>query len=216
MAEDHQLAAVEGRLEFPQHLRPEILRQRLHIRRIAGEDHAAMGGDRELPRVVRAGPEIRRHAALPADAATERHALQVALQVVVPLVVNAGEVARVAVRLAADGRAAVCALVDHRVDPALLVARDDDGRVADEGRLVVAGARDLGFERDVVPGRPVKNALHLACVDCLVGVDPVRNLRQVARPHVLALEQHRVAPAGVKCFGATRICCDCLCAHSHC
>src|SRR5262249_6301517 len=52
----------------------------------------------------------------------------------------------------------------------------------------------LGLERHVVPGRSVEDALDLARVDRLVGVDPVGDDGEViAGPHV-ALRQCRILP----------------------
>ncbi len=65
----------------------------------------------QLVQAVLGGLEVGRHAAVDLavllDAAAERHALQVALQRVVPLVVRADELLAVAVALAAELHAAV-------------------------------------------------------------------------------------------------------------
>src|SRR4051812_27395822 len=80
--------------------------------------------------------EVGRHAALHLavllDAAPERHALQVALQRIVPLVVRTGEVLAVAVPLATKAHAAVRADVLDDVEPAVLVAHQDHRALADD------------------------------------------------------------------------------------
>ena len=89
------------------------------------------------------------------------------------------------------------AILDHG-DRAVRRARHDHRRRTDIGADEIARIWDLGLERDIVPGRTVENALDLALVDGLVGVDPVRNLREVAGPDILLVEQDtraRAAPA---------------------
>ena len=186
VAEDLELAAVERRLELAQDLGPEIVRERLHVLRIGREHHAAVGRDVELAQAVLVRLEIRRHAALAGDAAAERHADEVALQIVGPLVIGADEFLGVAAELAAELGGAVRAAVLEHVDRAVLGARHHDRRRAHIRADEVAGIRHLGFERHVVPGAAVEDPFHLALVDVLVGVDPVGNDGEiVAGPHVL-------------------------------
>jgi hypothetical protein len=128
---------------------------------------------------VRRVLEIRGHAAADAavlpDAAPERHALQIALEVVVPLVVRAGEIARVAGLHAAERHAAVRAHVLDDVQRAIQRAGEDDRPLADRRALEVAGRRHLGLEPDVAPVPRVEEALELAPVDVLARVRVVRD-----------------------------------------
>jgi len=71
--------------------------------------------------------------------------------------------------LEADHRALVGAAVDQRVDAVLGVADDDHRGVADLGGLERAGVRQLGLERQEVPGRAAEDALLLTAIDRGVG-----------------------------------------------
>ncbi len=82
------------------------------------------------------------------------------------------------------------AVLDH-ADRAVLRAHNHDRRRTDIRADEVAGIGNFRLERDVVPGRTMENALDLAPVDALVGVDPVRDLGEVAGPDILPVEQHR-------------------------
>src|SRR5713226_3073412 len=84
------------------------------------------------------------------------------------------------------------AVLDH-ADRAVFRARDNHRRRTDIRADEIAGIRNFGLERDVVPGGPMENALDLAPVDVLVGIDPVRNCRQVAGPNILLVEPQSVA-----------------------
>jgi hypothetical protein len=112
------------------------------------------------------------HLAVLLDAAPEGQAHQLALQVVVPLVVGAGEALDVAVALAAEGHAAVRAAVLDDAHRAVGVAHHDHAALADLAAPEVAGARDLALQADVAPVAAVEEALELVAVDRVVGVDP--------------------------------------------
>jgi hypothetical protein len=144
-----------------------------------GEDDAAARRDLELREAVVGRLEVDRHAALHLavllHAAPERHALQVALQRVVPLVVRAGEVLAVAVALAAKAHAAVRADVLDDVDLAILRAHQDHRALADDGALEIAGVRNLGLEADVAPMTLVEEAFELTPMQLLAGVGGERD-----------------------------------------
>ena len=146
-----------------------------------------MAGDGEPAQAVLVGVEIRRHAALAADAAAERNADEIAFEIVGPLVIGADEFLGRSRQLAAEFRGAMGAAVFEHVDRAVLRARHHDRRRPDIGADEIAGIRHLGFERHVVPGVAVEDAFDLALVDELVGVDPIRNDAEiVAGPHIVA------------------------------
>src|SRR5439155_6279854 len=135
-------------------------------------------------------PEAVRHAALAADPAAERDARQIAGEVIAPGVIDAGQpVLGVAALLQADEVAPMGAAVDHRADLAVLAAGHDDRRLAEKGRLVVAGLGKLVGQREVLPSRPEKDAVALGAVDLGVGELPVLHLRIfLFRPFVRPLE----------------------------
>ena len=156
-----------------------------------GEYDAAVRRDIELPEPVFRLVEVLGHSALAADAALERHADQIAVQVIGPLVIGADKLARGAGQFAAElGSAMGAAVLDH-ADRAVLRARDDDWRRTNVRADEVAGIGNLGFERDVVPRWAVKNAFDLTLIDGLVRIDPVGNFGEVARPNILLLEENR-------------------------
>ena len=100
-----------------------------------------MGVHAQAHQIVLAGVEVRPHAALAAHALAEGDAGQLAFEVIDPVVIDAGEFAHIAARLVADERTLVGAAVHQGVDAAIQGAHDDDRRIADKGRLVVAGVR---------------------------------------------------------------------------
>src|SRR3546814_19463488 len=87
-----------------------------------------LGGNAQLGQAVPALVEGLAHATLAAHAAQEGHAVELPLQVVVPLVVNALQAAGFAVALLTHQRAAVRAAVLPDMDVAVLPSGDDDGR----------------------------------------------------------------------------------------
>src|SRR5437763_4628024 len=176
VAEDVELATIEGRLELAQDVRTEILGKRLHLGAVGREHHAAMRADLELGEPVLALLEVARHAALAANPALERDANQITLQIVGPLVIRTDEFVSAAGQLATEFRRPMRAAILHDADGAILRARHNHGRGPDVGADEVARIGNFRLERDVVPGGPVKNALDLARIYRLVGVDPVRNL----------------------------------------
>ncbi|MCY1534757.1 hypothetical protein D9M68_701390 [compost metagenome] len=140
-----------------------------------GEDHAVAAGHGKLGQAVLLRLEVGRHAAIdPAvllDAAAERHADQVALQVVVPLVIRADEFAAVAGPFAAELDAAVGAHVFHYAHLAVVVAQQDDGALAHGGALEIARLGDFGLQAHVAPVRAVEEPVHFALVQRGVRID---------------------------------------------
>src|SRR5215475_5887436 len=119
--------------------------------------------------------ETRRHAALAGDAAAKGDAIEVALEIVTPGMVDAGQVVGMAASLQADEVAAMSAAVNHRVDLAVVPAGDDDRRLPEKRRQVVAGLRQLAAECEVLPGGPEKDAVKLGAIDVGIGEHPVRH-----------------------------------------
>ena len=142
------------------------------------EDEAGELVGAQFPKAMFLEAEAVGHAALAADAAAERDALQIAGEVVIPRMIDAGQAVRgVALALQADEIAAMGAAVEHRMDLAVLAAGDDDRGLAEKGRLVVAGLGQLVGEREVLPARAEKDAVELGLVDVGVGKHPVRDPR---------------------------------------
>ena len=136
---------------------------------------------RSRPQPVLAHVELRPHAALAADAAAERDRRQLAVEPIAPLVIDADVLAGIARLLAPHQRAAMGAAVDEGLDLAVLVAVDDDRRVADPGGAEITGIGDLGLERQVTPRLPAKDPLLLAGVDVGIMIEPVRHPAVVQR-----------------------------------
>ena len=80
-----------------------------------------------------------------------RHTDQSAAIVVRPSVIGASESVRVAAIALAYGVAAMHASVEHQVDFAVVVARDDYRLHPDLARYIVAGLRNLTLMSDVYP-----------------------------------------------------------------
>jgi len=163
MAEDRKASAVECCVELAQDFGAEIIGERFHVLGVSRENDAAMCGHVQTRQTVRGHVEIGGHAALAGDASAERYGAQRAVQFVGPLMIWADEFADVAGELAAEFCPAVGATVLHDVDRAILAARDDHRRGADVGADEVARVRDLGFQRDVVPGAAVEDARDSRC-----------------------------------------------------
>ena len=167
-------------MEDFQVLGAEVVLERAHRAAERGEDGAVVR--RHLERRERVGGKIEllRHSPFAAQAAAERDAGELTAQVVGPAVVRTGERRRrrMAEGFAAELGAAMRAAVLEGVDRAVLVAREHDRRRPDVRAAEVARLRDLGLEADVVPRRAVEDAVDLALVDLLAGIDPGRDPRQ--------------------------------------
>ena len=101
------LAAVEGRLELLEHLRPEVILKRFHIVEVGSKHDTAVSRNIEPTQSMLSVVEVGRHAALSVDAASEWNAGEIALKVVGPLMVGADEFFYVAAELAAELRGAM-------------------------------------------------------------------------------------------------------------
>src|SRR5262249_7887318 len=119
----------------------------------------------------------------------------IAFEVVAPGVVDAGQIVSMAAPFQTHQIAAMGAAVNHRVDLAVLRARNDDRRLAEKGRQVVARLRQLAGERQILPGRAEKDPAELCLIDLGVAEHPVRHARiAFGRPFELLL--HRGPPSG--------------------
>ena len=181
--EHHGLAVAEHASDAAGDLFAKIIWQRGRVGAEGAVDEAADGLHPQLARAVVGDLEIRRHAALALDALLEGHARQVALQIIGPGVVDAGEaLGCLALVVEADQRAAMGAAVLEGVDLARPVARDHHGGVAHEGGAPVAGVRHIAFKAQETPRRALKNPLLLLRVDVLALEGPEGHARQAFGP----------------------------------
>src|SRR5690348_6876614 len=67
------------------------------------------------------------------------------------------------------------AAVDHCMDLAVLTAGNDDRRLAEECRFVIARFGQFVLEREILPGRTEEDAVALSAVNLRVGKHPVRH-----------------------------------------
>ncbi len=172
-AEDAQRPAEIARDEL-RHLGAEIALDRCDVVAKRAEHHAAECLDLQRLEPMVLGLEIARHAALPADAVAEGDAAQAAVEVVVPGVIDAAQARDVVLLLQAHQRALVGATVHHRVDRAIVVARDHHRRLSDGRGAIVARIGDLDLEAEKAPHRPAEDALLLERVDLRIGEQPER------------------------------------------
>ena len=179
VAQHHQLAAVEQAVKVFQDGRAHEVFERLHGRVKRREHHAAARGHFQGREAMVLGVKVGGHAAVDlavlAHAAPERHALQVALEAVAPLVVGADKLFLVAMALAAKLHAPVGADVLDHMDLAVSGARHDDRALTHHRALEIAGVRDLGLQAHIAPVAFVKKALQLLLVPVFVGVHGKRN-----------------------------------------
>src|SRR5689334_20221230 len=70
------------------------------------------------------------------------------------------------------------AAVLERVHRPVLVARDDDRHFAEARAAISVGAGQLRFQAQEIPGGAAEDALLLARVEFLVGIDPVGHPRE--------------------------------------
>ena len=147
VAQHHQLAAVEQAVKVLEDGRAHEIFERLHVVVKRREDHTATRGHFQGREAVVFGVKVGGHAAvdfavLP-HTTPKRHALQIALEGVAPLVVRADKLFFVAVALAAKLHAPVGADVLDHMDLAVSCTRHDDRALAHHGAFEIAHVRDL-------------------------------------------------------------------------
>ena len=141
IAQKCELAAIKHPVKVAADGGAEVLFKRRHIVVKAGEYCAAARRNFQLGQAVGFEVKVSRHAADGAaillQTTPERHALQIALEVVIPLVVRAHQLGFVALALPAKRHAPVSATVFHHVDAAVFVADQNDGAFANLGAFEV-------------------------------------------------------------------------------
>src|SRR6202000_3155938 len=148
-------------LDESRHVGAEIGLHIFHVFGKAAENHSAEYLDLERLQPMLADVEILGHAAVAAQAVSERNALQSAVKLVIPGMVDTGEARDVVFLLQADQRALVRTAIDHCVDLAVAITGDNDRHFTHGRGLVVAGIGDLDFEAEIIPGLAAENALLL-------------------------------------------------------
>src|SRR6266852_2450885 len=156
----------------------DVALERRRLVRERREHQAAEDLDAELSRRLALRVGVPGHAALALDATAERDRSEVALQVVGPVVIDAGDLFRVAAVRETQERTAVRAAVLEAADGTGFVPRRHHRHLAGESGLEVALLRQLGLEPEEIPGVAAVDALLLTAVDVLVLVYPVGNAGQ--------------------------------------
>src|SRR5262245_43108463 len=110
-----------------------------------------------------------------AHAVFEGNGQKIALQVVTPLMIDAGEIGLVAIVFPANHCAAMGTLVDHDVDPIVVVADYNNGGFTDKGRFEIAVIGNFSRQPDIVPNRPAKNAFLFTLIVVAIKIDPIWN-----------------------------------------
>src|SRR6267378_648402 len=147
-------------------------RRRLRERR---EHQAAEDLDAEFSRRMAPRVGVPGHAAFALDATAERDRSEVAPQVVGPVVIDAGDLFRVAAVRETQERTAVRAAVFEAADGTGFVPRRYHRHLARERGLEISLLRQLGLKAEEIPGVAAVDAFLLPGVDFFVLVDPVGN-----------------------------------------
>src|SRR6185312_3971352 len=144
-----------------------------------GKDDAAPGRDLELGQTVLLQLEIGRHPALDAavtlDPAAKWQAQELAGQIVVPLMIGAGEVASISEVVLAELHAAVGTAILNDMDSVVVIADHDDGALTDPGPFEIACSGNLGLETHVKPVTPIEQAFQFASIERGDGIHRVRH-----------------------------------------
>ena len=179
-----EFSAIEQAVKVMQDGGAHEVLQGLHIVVKRCKHHTATGGHLQRGQAVVFGFEVGRHAAIDlaalAHAAPKGHALQLALQVVAPLVVGADQLFAIAVALAHELHAAVGTNVFKHLHLALGIAHHDDRTLAHRGAFEVAHLGHLDLQAHIRPMLLVKKSLHLQLVQGGLGVGGKGNAAGVA------------------------------------
>ena len=121
-------------------------------------------------------PEPFRHPTPATQSAPERHADQVPLHIIFPLMVDTLQLIDVAPGATANQGAPVGATVGHHVNAALPVPGDNHRRVADKGCLEITGVRNLRRQTDERPVITPEDPFLLHLVDSGVREYTIRHM----------------------------------------
>ena len=120
-----------------------------------------------------AGVEIVRQSALALQAVAKGNTLQAPLQIVGPGMVDAIQQLGIALLLEADQSALVNTAVDHGMDIAIFVPRDDDRDFTNRGRLEIAGIGNIDLQAEKIPNRAAKDALLLQRINFRIHIQTI-------------------------------------------
>ena len=165
-AADHLDGLVQHTFDARADLGTQVILDGLDVVAEAAKHQATEVGHAQLARRVVLFAKRLGHTAFAMEALLEGHALERALQVIGPGVVDAGEaLGRFTLVIKADQGAAMGAAVLEGVDLARPIAGDHHRRVAHKGGAPVAGVRHIGLKAQEAPGRSLKNPLLLLRID---------------------------------------------------
>ena len=125
--------------------------------------------------------EIVRHAALALNAPLKRNGGEIALQVVGPVVIDAGQPLDRAAFLDADEIAAMGAAIDHRVEGAGLITHNDNWDIAHHGCLEIAGFGNFTAEAEETPGGALKDLFLLLREDRFIRINGIGDFAEIVR-----------------------------------
>ena len=109
------------------------------------------------------------------DTATERYALQVALERVIPLVIRAHQLFLVAMALTAELHATVGAYVFNDIEFAVHVPCHDNRALTDDGALEITRVRYLSLQAYIGPVAFIEQTIQFFFVDGVIGIGPKGN-----------------------------------------
>ena len=118
----------------------------------------------------------------PADPTLEGDGTEIALQIVAPGMIGAGEILDVAAVLERDQRAAMGAAVFEAMQRAIFAAHDDHRHFAHEGGAVIALVFDIDIQAQEMPGGTLENAPLFRAQYFRILVQPERNPADASGP----------------------------------
>src|SRR4051794_18691042 len=114
------------------------------------------------------------HSAMPPDSVAERHAFELAIELIIPCMIDTAETGDIVLLLETNQRALVCAAVHHGMNDAFSIAGDHNRCFADRCCPVIARIRYLDLQTQETPDRATKDARLLQRVDLLIRKESVR------------------------------------------
>ena len=197
VAQHLELAAVEQAVEVGEDGWPHEILQRLHAVVKRRKHHAATGGDFQGGEAMVFGVKVGRHAtvdlAVLANPAPKWHALQIAFEVVTPLVIGADKLFFMAMAFATKLHAPMGANVFDHVNLPLVVTRHDDRALTHHRAFEITCKGDFSLETHIAPMVLIKETLQLLFVAVFIGVDGKRDTASAACFPVNGLLAHGVS-----------------------
>ena len=185
-ADQLQRRLAQGTLDKPYRFRPEEGFDVGDLGIEGTEDQPAELGHLDRPQTVPGLVEIAGHAAPAVRTVLERHVSEVALEVVGPGVIDAGQALDAAPRLQAQQRAAMGAAIEEAAKRAVLATNHEHRRLADFGGFVIPVPGQFGRQAEEIP--------HRALVD--IPKLPPHNWRYPSRPRTVCVNSPPSRQAG--------------------